>query len=56
MSRASERRVCRVLSVSRSGLHGIERKGSRKPVVDELLSRRIQRILEEFPTFGYRRI
>lgn len=56
VSRASERRVCRVLSVSRSRLHAMERKGSRKPVIDELLSQRIRGIIEQFPTFGYRRI
>ena len=53
--RASERRVCRVLGVSRSRLQATERGGSRDPVVDELLTRRSRGILERYPTFGYRR-
>ena len=54
--RASERRVCKVLAVSRSRLQPGRSKAAAKPQFDEVLVKRIRRVLEEFPTFGYRRI
>ena len=52
----SERRVCSVLAVSRSVARDREEKGKRRRLpVDELLAVRIQRLIAEFPTYGYRR-
>ena len=55
---ASQRRVCRLLGVHRST---VWRQAQRScvhsnPVVDEVLAERIKSIIEEFPTFGYRRV
>lgn len=51
----SERRVCGVLSVPRSAVR--ERPTPRRvPVVDEMLAARLQRLITEHPTFGYRRL
>ena len=53
----SERRVCQVLAVSRSVARvGSEERERRRPPVDELLAARIQRLIEEHPTYGYRRL
>lgn len=52
----SERRVCSVLSVSRSVMRTGERTRSRKAVMDEVLVARIARLIEDHPTFGYRRL
>ena len=57
MTDVSERRVCQVLAVSRSVARDREEKGKRRRLaVDEVLAARIQRLIAEFPTFGYRRL
>jgi putative transposase len=51
----SERRVCGVMSVPRSAVR--ERTTPpRVPIVDELLAARLQRLIVQHPTFGYRRL
>ena len=53
----SERRVCQVLTVSRSvARERTEGSKRRRLAVDEVLAARIQRLIVEFPTFGYRRL
>jgi putative transposase len=55
MPNVSERRVCVVMSVPRSAVR--ERPETpRVPVVDEVLALRLQRLIVEHPTFGYRRL
>ena len=55
--RASERRVCQVLGVPRSRLQpGRASRAPRRGEVEEVLAERVRRIIEELPTFGYRRI
>jgi hypothetical protein len=55
MPNVSERRVCGVLSVPRSAVR--ERSPKRRaPVVDEVLAARLQRLIAQHPTFGYRRL
>ena len=55
MPNVSERRVCAVMSVPRSPVR--ERAETpRVPVVDEVLALRLQRLIVEHPTFGYRRL
>lgn len=49
---ASERRICRVLRVSRSALRG---SGARRAERDTL-DNRIWALIQRFPTYGYRRI
>lgn len=60
--RASLRRVCRVLDVTRASLyppkpkpsaHG-EQPGSCEK--DELLAKRIEQLIHDHPTYGYRRL
>ena len=53
---ASERRVCRILQVSRSSMRPCSRARSRKRRIDEVLAARIRELIHRFPTFGYRRI
>src|SRR4029077_7150118 len=51
----SERRVCRVMRVPRSAV----RERARQPRVarvDEILAARLERLIAEHPTFGYRRL
>jgi putative transposase len=45
-----------VLGVSRSVVHDRSADQRRAPVVDELLAARIHRLIQQHPTFGYRRI
>lgn len=52
----SERRVCRVLRVSRSSVRPKAEAEKRAVEVDEVLAARIQRLIRLHPTFGYRRI
>ena len=55
MPNVSGRRVCVVLSVPRSAVH--ERPETvRVPAVDAVLALRLQRLIAEHPTFGYRRL
>jgi putative transposase len=64
MPKASLRRICRVLNVTRSTLYGADAQEAptdeTKPAShlsqDELLVARIKLLIEEFPTYGYRRI
>jgi putative transposase len=55
VSHVSERRVCGVLSVPRSVVRERAPK-PRVPVVDETLAARLQRLIDQHPTFGYRRL
>ena len=52
----SQRKACQVLQVSRSALHERPRRESQRAAGDELLRVRIARLIEQHPTFGYRRI
>ncbi len=54
----SERRACRILGVHRSSVwrHAQRSWADTNPVMDEVLAERIKGIIEEFPTFGYRRV
>lgn len=57
MSGVSERRVCRVLDVSRSSVRPRDRKEpERSREMDHSLVERIRLLIHRFPTFGYRRI
>ena len=56
MPGASERRACRVLSVSRSSVRPRLARPLRPPVVDQLLALRIRELIRAHPTFAYRRI
>lgn len=51
----SERRICRVLGVSRSLVRS-RPEPEKTAVVDEVLAERIRQLIHRFPTFGYRRI
>ena len=55
---ASERRVCRVLEVSRSSLrlNKSERAVRKRPIIDEKLAEEIHKLIRLHPTYGYRRI
>lgn len=53
----SERRVCGVLGVPRSAVREQGRMTAPRPrVVDEVLAARVERLIEEHPTYGYRRL
>jgi putative transposase len=57
MPRVSERRVCRVLAVARSGMRrpaGPARRGAAR--INEGLATRIAALIQRHPTFGYRRL
>jgi len=64
MPEASLRRICRVLDVTRSTRYGTEAEeapadeteAASQPSQDEVLIARIKLLIEEFPTYGYRRI
>jgi putative transposase len=65
MPKASLRRICRVLNVTRSTLYGVDtaeapaeetKPAASEPSQDELLVTRIKLLIEEFPSYGYRRI
>lgn len=64
MPKASLRRICRVLNVTRSTRYETEAAEAAadetrqppEPSQDELLLARIKALIEAFPTFGYRRI
>ncbi len=58
MPQVSERRLCRLLGVSRSAVYARKQASpaKRKPVVDEGLAKEIRRLIERFPAYGYRRI
>lgn len=52
----STRRVCRVLKFSRARLRARAVIAAAPPRLDEVLAERIQRLIELYPTFGYRRL
>jgi putative transposase len=52
----SERRVCRVLVVPRSAVRQAEGRSPRAPVLDEVLTARLARLIAQHPTYGYRRL
>jgi len=51
---ASQRRVCRVLGVSRSILRPAARQSKIRPVIDEELAAVIRLLIRKRPTYGYR--
>src|SRR5262245_14833713 len=55
MPNVCERRVCATMSVPRSAVRERATK-PRVPVVDEVLAARLQRLIAQHPTFGYRRL
>ena len=52
----SMRRVCRVLEFSRARLRARAVSAKVAPRLDEVLAGRLQRLIELYPTFGYRRL
>lgn len=52
----SIRRACRILHVPRSRVGCRPHPKGRRPTVDEQLAQSIKKIIDEHPTFGYRRI
>ncbi len=53
---ASERRVCRLLSVPRSAMSERRSGSPKEPTTDRLLTDRIGELIQKHPTFGYRRL
>lgn len=53
---ASERRVCRVLGLSRSVVRPGPGRPARAPRLDGELVTRLQALIQTHPTFGYRRL
>ena len=64
MPQALLRRICHVLNVTRSTVYWVESKevstkeveAASQPSQDDVLVTRIKPLIEEFPTYGYRRI
>lgn len=56
MPGVSERRVCKVIAVTRSAPRVPRVRACRKRVMDEVLAARIEQLIAEHPTFGYRRL
>jgi len=54
IDRASERRVCQVLGVSRSCARYIGREHAGHPAIDEELAELIKLLINRHPTYGYR--
>ena len=52
----SERHSCRVLGVSRAGLHRLGTPCARQRVVDPPWTERLHQLIQQHPTFGYRRL
>ncbi len=52
----SERRACRVLGVSRSSVRPRPERPQREPQIDVFLAERIAQLIQQHPTFGYRRL
>ncbi len=52
----SERRACRVLGVARSALHPAPPRPKRERERDAALERRLADLIQQHPTFGYRRL
>jgi len=53
---ASERRVCRLLSVPRSAMSERRTATQKEPTTDHLLTTRIEELIRKHPAFGYRRL
>jgi putative transposase len=53
---ASERRICRVLELSRTSVRRVKLEGQRPVRLDPVLVARIQELIRQYPTFGYRRL
>ncbi|GJL57136.1 MAG: insertion element hypothetical protein [Nitrospirales bacterium] len=52
----SERQACRVLQVARSTLHRLARTKAPSPKLAEALVTKLQTLIQEHPTYGYRRL
>jgi len=50
------RRVCRILDLSRSALYRVASQASAKAQPDGFLAERIHQLIQQHPTFGYRRV
>jgi putative transposase len=50
------RRVCRILDLSRSALYLVASQASAKAQPDGFLAERIHQLIQQHPTFGYRRL
>ena len=55
MPAVSQRRACRVLSVSRSSMYPRVRRPA-EPQVNEVLAKRLKLLIGDYPTYGYRRL
>ncbi|MFO0701182.1 MAG: IS3 family transposase [Nitrospira sp.] len=56
LSDVSERRSCQVLDVSRAGLHRTAASERRRSVADPPWTERLRQLIQQYPTFGYRRL
>ena len=56
LSGVSERRGCRVLGVSRAGLHRTAAAEGRRRVADPPWTEQLRQWIQQHPTFGYRRL
>lgn len=56
MPGVSERRSCQLLGVGRSGLHRSRREGPRRRTVEPPWVDRLQALIQQHPTFGYRQL
>ena len=56
LSMASQRRICRLLGVSRSGSRSARQSGFGIPSRHPLLEARLSELIQLHPTFGYRRL
>ncbi len=56
LPQASIRRICRLLSVNRSGCYPGDPPPKSPPVLDEALAEKIRGLILQHPRFGYRRI
>lgn len=56
LSGVSERRSCQVLGVSCAGLHWTAACERRRAVADPSWTERLRQLIQQYPTFGYRRL
>ena len=56
LSGVSERRSCRVLAVGRARLYRVARVGRRRAVLNPPWVERLQQLIQQHPTFGYRHL
>lgn len=56
MPNVSERRVCKTMAVPRSAVRPPAGRHRPRPRVDEMLAMRVRQLIEQHPTFGYRRL